>query len=281
MKIEISLSGLIKLPPNLVSHVQNLVRIKLLSYALYSTESSEYSEVHALIERLMKEYNIEPIDFMAAMQHTETNVDVSGLPKSYYKFMSLQDGIIIGLDNVNSKSAAYFSKPNKLFVCTAGLRKYLFSKFTVFYRDLKSYFDELDATVLHELTHYVQHNFLHEANKGMKSRYDSRRPDFDVDDYYSSQIEFDPQIKTEVAHLLEFCKRHYGTFRIEDSQINALVSYYVGAKSEAETSKLVTPSVLVSDFFKSLKKVKPMAYKKAIRLFSTEFISQYNKRFPK
>ena len=281
MEIQISLSGLIKLPPNLVSNVQNLVRIKLLSYALYSTESSEYSEVHALIERLMKEYNIEPIDFMAAMQHTETNVDVSGLPKSYYKFMSLRDGIIIGLDNVNFKSAAYFSKPNKLFICTASLRKYLFSKYTVFYRDLKSYFDELDATVLHELTHYVQHNFLHEANKGMKSRYDSRKPDFDEDDYYSSQIEFDPTIKTEAAHLLEFCKRYYGAFRLEDSQINALVAYYVSAKSEAHTSKVVTPSIEVSKFFRSLKKVKPVAYKKAIKLFSTEFMRLYNQRFPR
>ena len=94
MKIDINLrseSGLIKVPIKMLEHVQNLVRIKMLSYADQSTDDNDHSDVHKLIMQLFDEYQLKPVDMNGAFMPTETNIDTSGLPKGYYKFSSRHD----------------------------------------------------------------------------------------------------------------------------------------------------------------------------------------------
>lgn len=274
MKIDINLrseSGLIKVPIKMLEHVQNLVRIKMLSYADQSTDDNDHSDVHKLIMQLFDEYQLKPVDMNGAFMPTETNIDTSGLPKGYYKFSSRHDRtLIIALDNIKEGSNAYFTGPNKLYICTSPLRKILYSKFTVHLRDLKTYFEELDTTVYHELTHYIQFTFLHPSNKSVKEHYDSHSPDFTLDDYLTSRIEFDPQIKSEFAKFLRYLKSkgfpnsdHY-----DWPNISSCIRTFVYAIPK--TDELFNHSLKQSPFFEALKRVEPKAYKKAVRIFCNE-----------
>lgn len=285
MKITIhkSTSGLIKIPQNALSHIQNTILIKVLSYAFHSTDDNDHSDVHALIERMLKEHGIEPIDFMAAVVPTETNVDVSGLPKDYYKFgikSNKDETIIIGLDNVKERSNAYFAPPNKIFICTLPLRKILYKKTMVFYRDLLNYVEELKSTVAHELTHWVQHNFLHPSNRDKKEHYDSRLPDFQLDDYLTSRIEFDPTIKSELGRFMFYLRSkgfpdgdHY-----DWPNIGNCLKSFVGAYSK--TNPDFDFNVGQSDFFDALHRKEPKIWKKAVTIFASDVYKQVpeNKR---
>lgn len=271
MKIHISLSGLIKIPTTLLDVVQTKVREKLLSYAYHALENdSEYTDTRNLIIQYMKDSNIEPIGLLESMSTSVIDLDVSGLPQSYYKFASFQDGLKLDLDSVNTKSKAYFVPPNKITVCIHDFKLMIYHKYIPHYRDIKTYFVNLDATVEHELTHYIQENFLHPANRVRKKQYDSRKADFDFDAYYTSPIEFDPTIKSEIADLKQYIQHYYRNSTLEPVQSNALIGFYVGAFSKDQVYKYITPNLEPSSFFLALKKKKPVAWKKAIKLFAIE-----------
>lgn len=277
MKIQISLSGLIKLPATLLHNVQAAVKRKILSYAIHSTEGyDDYEHIFKLFNKYANDNNIALEPIIESMSDVEIDVNVEGLPTSYYKYAKPVDKIVIRLTTIGTNSAAHFSKPNTLTFNTFFIRSIMYSKHPVKYSDVVRYFESLDSTVEHEVSHFIQYNFLHPKNFGIKKRYEQKSEDFDIDDYYTSTVEFDPTIKSEANNFILALKDFYGSYLMDRKQLNARISYYVLASND---NKLAIPGVGQSRFFSALKRKKPTAWKKAIRLFGTLVIKEYINKF--
>ena len=116
------------------------------------------------------------------------------------------------------------------------------------------------ATIHHELTHWVQANFLHPSNS---ERHYNLLTDTNLIPYYTSQIEFDPtlkdQLSTFAANVHTHCKGKY--------DFNQLVHYFTGS---IPMHSIPYPGFDPSQFFYILKQYKPEMYAKALKLFGTE-----------
>lgn len=276
MKISIRLkseSGLIKLPPALFESVRSCLRVKLLSYAYYSLKGDKATEKSfEHIVEYMKQHKVEPEQLIMAMQNTTLAINLAGLPKSYYKFLnpSVQN-IIVGLDHVKEKDEAYFIPPNKLYICTKAFRKVAFNvSWMADEEELELYFKLLDAVVAHELTHFVQRTLLHPANSIKK--YDGNTMEKDNFKYYTSIIEFDPLLKTDIAYFIQKCNKHKPMNRYT---LNKYIQYYVNSiDKNSELYPNIYPGFEPSQFFAELKLRKPSAYKKAIGIFTSTVVEQ-------
>lgn len=176
--------------------------------------------------------------------------------------------------------------------------------------DTERMIDTIKNTIEHEMMHYVQFSILPEEQSKRRLNYS------DIgDDYRASNVEFGPLLKTNIVDFISGYKRFISVLQLEGrrdgvnfvaeidediikdnlkfatSEIDYerfLVSegedphtvYLVSEKldgDEVEAYLIYKPPSGVINFFKSLKKVKPTAYKKAVNLFEKQVLPQMKK----
>lgn len=126
----------------------------------------------------------------------------------------------------------------------------------------------------HELTHAVQHIVLSRFHKAQVSNaFDAAGTSkFHSDDYFNSQIEFDPWIKGEAAIFKAIEKLMKKIGKEYDEKLS--MEFFVGAKGDKKTDfmdqKEMTKVMFTapSAFFLSLKKKNQDKWKKAVKLFT-------------
>lgn len=278
--MKISTSGLIKVPKDLLEKVTELVVSKMLSYANANTEREDvYAPINFIIMSYVKKNNIKLMDEIDTFQANKIDITdfISDLPKSYYNFDTHFRLLKIGLDNVNEKSEAYLSPPNEIYICTRPLRKILFGQKHIYLLMIENYIDGLRATVEHELTHFIQHVFLHEHNRKKATHYDSRKDDFTFDDYYSSNVELDPQTKDAIAKFISLLKDYYNFSNWKDEydvpyDMGAKIKTFVGALKEADVK--YDYRIGTNPFFTTLKRTRPKAWKRAVKALTLEIMKR-------
>jgi len=248
----ISESGLIKIPRQLLDGVKNEAHLLFLSYAYHTTRlDSTVAKYHNLILKMLEYYNLTPIDNHLLSNEFVINFDDSDLPKSYRKYERPDKAktVLVKIDKVRLNTYGYYLAPNTICLCTSRLYRLL--------RDPKvdedlilEAFKNIDGTIDHELTHFIQKNYLHPYNQKML-------PDYSKigDDYYNSPVEFDPTIKSDLIWFAEVA------YKLPPSQINDAIKYWIGS-----TYRIEYP-FRPSNFFRSLRKNNPDQYLKAVKIF--------------
>jgi hypothetical protein len=134
----------------------------------------------------------------------------------------------------------------------------------------------IDGLVDHELTHYIQFKVIgrgHEQqiqNTG-RSHAEPGSHQSNTDSYYSSQIEFDPQIKSAIANIVTSINRLKRKLK-RDFNWHVLARVAVGELSHDEAFeqlKLDDNALVVEPlhFFTTLKRVDQVKWRKAVKLF--------------
>lgn len=119
--------------------------------------------------------------------------------------------------------------------------------------------DTLKVSMWHECTHAVQHSSLRwlDPNQIAKSMVIRNNPDSDPverrREYLSSNVEFDPQIKTKIGQF----QRKYNPSKLNKKELATKISQFVGA----------IPSDIVDEYFLALKLNNIQMWKAAIKKF--------------
>jgi hypothetical protein len=292
-----STSGLIKIPKQLLNDVTSKCREILLSYAYNVTRlDANVAKHHDTILKLLSYYKIKPIEAHLLDSVFKVTVDDSDLPQSYqkYKKEGNEKYVVCKLDHVESEYLGAFQRPNVLIVCAKSMYNILLDSGS----DTNLLFSKIadfDNTIEHELTHWVQITYLHPDNS--EKHYTLGRG-FTNKDYYSSKIEFDPTIKSELSRFSTLISEYYPSIlqriavpkqaskdvkqTMEDAALAkrnlffGIVGLFTGSLSVSSVAKIpgfensAKPSprqAFYSAFFETLKMHKPDDYKKALTLF--------------
>lgn len=175
--------------------------------------------------------------------------------------------------------------------------------------DTERMVETIKNTIEHEMMHYVQFAILPAEQSKRRLNYK------DIgDDYKASNVEFGPLLKTNIVDFVSGYKRFIAYMsmqgrregvnfvaEIDDSVIKDNLKfatdeidydkyltfkgeephtvYLISEKNddEVEMYLIYKPPSGVVEFFKSLKRVKPTAYKKAVKLFEKQVLPQMKK----
>jgi hypothetical protein len=137
--------------------------------------------------------------------------------------------------------------------------------------------DKMEGTLEHEMTHYIQFKVFGGASDAQIGEHGKA---LDTDDkatrnasaYYSSQVEFDPQIKSHAKDLIVTIRANKRMKGMEALSWKDAALVAVGEKKAAEViakNELPKWTILGNEqqFFKSLKRVDKDKWKKAVKLF--------------
>lgn len=276
-------SGLIKIPGTLLHDVNHAAMQLLLSYAYHKTRLDRNVEkFHNTILKIMAVYKITPIDEHEINNMFKVRYDDSNLPDSYRKYERPNSKtVFVKIDHQEKRFLGGFLAPNLIVVATQILYNILIDPS----KDadaLYAVFADFSNTIEHELTHYMQITYLHEDN--MK-RDGNMLVDSKYDKYYTSQIEFDPTIK---SNLSTFAQLVYDKFPDGKFDFNRLVGRFTLSKESP--NEHTDPNLSIeqykqavrennfpqSSFFDALKRLKPDAYKKALSLFVANVHAAYD-----
>lgn len=279
----ISESGHIRVPKQLLDEVTKDARLLLLSYAYHATRlDHNIQKHHNTILQLLKHYNIKPIEKHLLNSVISIDVDDSDLPDSYHKFETNKGKkvVLVRIDHNETKFLGAFKKPNIIVICVQVMYKLLADP-TISGDMILDTVADFDNTIDHELTHWVQNTYLHKMN--IEKHYDIEK-DKSMVPYYTSQVEFDPILKSEIV---DFASKVRKAFPNGKFNMNDVMQYYVGASHKSLSDlglKLNGFTVLLpSNYFKILKESKKDWYKKAVKIFCDKAPEAYHnyKKFTK
>lgn len=261
MRLATSESGLIKVPEQLHKNVERVALTKILSHVIYITDGlSSRERVFNEANKLLHEYNFEllTIDRDIYLPTVIQIVRKAGeLPKSYHNMDKPRQKVIsVELDNIKQGSIAYFAPPNIITLCTSPIRSISQPDSPTFGK-VRALIDDYRNAIKHELMHYVQHNYLHDANN--QQHYKSRDVTDNKVKYYISPVEFSPTIHTDVENFVRLMRGYSGKVKF-----NNLIAYYT---CSIDPFAIAYPGFAPSEFFDILKRYKHSAYVKALRIF--------------
>lgn len=121
--------------------------------------------------------------------------------------------------------------------------------------------DDLETTVRHELRHAIQFMYLTDHPEQSKSFY---KKSSDTKEYYSSPVEYDPTIGSEVDSFMIYYRTldGYGN-RPSSKKLSQMIKQVTGMSRG-------TVELPTSPFFKILKQEAPVRYKRAVKKFTYE-----------
>jgi hypothetical protein len=224
--------GLIKLPPNLLSELLEFV----IYWYLCSIPQDE-------VELLRTKHNIKPLDPSdignTRVVSTKLLIDLNDIPQEYINRILKKEGIPLQQlkDSLPKKTInvkIYFKANNRI---------------------------PESRLAQHELTHAIQHIFLAKLDDRQIEDSYAHESEFSKSGYLASQIEFDPWIKTCIAHIESLVDQY------PDKEVNKFIRYYTLASNEKQI-----PNEKKSVFFDNLKKVDLEKWKKACKLLSDEIM---------
>jgi hypothetical protein len=257
--------GLIKLPPNLLS--------ELLEFGIYWYLCSIPQDE---VELLRTKHNIKPLDPSdignTRVVSTKLLIDLNDIPQEYINRILKKEGIPLQQlkDSLPKKTInvkIYFKANNR--IPESRLAQYDSYTQTIEV-NLVRFLNEknvpialrrLIGTHKHELTHAIQHIFLAKLDDRQIEDSYAHESEFSKSGYLASQIEFDPWIKTCIAHIESLVDQY------PDKEVNKFIRYYTLASNEKQI-----PNEKKSVFFDNLKKVDLEKWKKACKLLSDEIM---------
>lgn len=308
--------GLIKLPEKAFKEGQTKIVSDLASFLVTELSSVKHAEVKKVIDHVksVASKHAAQVRHLVKKTHSKFKLEISkeDLPEKYRKlgpevlgkveldldwkvkgrlvkhkasglYDDSNDGkVIIGIakfidSDWKKKAVEYVMKADKGFESRIKLSDVLIDEFDAL-------LEQILGTFEHELTHYVQFKILRAAHeKQIGGLGKSHAKDNQKDEYYNSQVEFDPQIKSAIAKFHRMEKDNLDAKM--DGNRRLWIDIFVGAKKIPRPAK---PSFLdivsnekyggfvkPSDFFLSLKKVSENRWKKAIKLFTQELQKRY------
>jgi hypothetical protein len=199
--------------------------------------------------------------------------------------------------DMKSSAGQYSPRPNTIEVSFERLRSFAWDEFLEhaqlaydgedeaneikrMQRMLDALFDRitrLEGTLEHEVAHYIQFKVFGGVDRKQISFDGRARPSDDKsvrdkDQYFSSQIEFDPQIKSHAKSTIVAIRMNKRTKGMDDLTWKdmALIAVGQGTAADLMKAKKLPKWALLGaeqDFFESLKRVDYAQWKKAVKLF--------------
>lgn len=249
----ISESGLIKIPADLLKKVIDESHLIFLSFAYHKTRlDSSVQKHHNLILKMLKYYEMSPIDQHLLADSFTIVFDDSDLPEDYRKYARGKNSIVVKIDTQELKYYGYFREPSTICLCVTKLYNLLRTP-SCNEHEVFDAFKSIDGTIEHEITHYIQKNYLHGANS-------TRLPGYEKfgHEYYNSPVEFDPTIKSDLKDFATFASK------LDKNAINDAIKYFVHANYN---TKFVF-TFPKSTFFYSLRTKNKEKYIRAVKVFA-------------
>ena len=260
--------GLIGIPPIMLDKIKKYIRKNMLWWARdrFKNKTREFPELFKEFKNIVKKYNviIPPEKYKSSVDVIP--VDLQGMGPKYEKFSPTVEKIYLYFDHkqTDTDTRAYWWPEHTAIIIHPMAIKYIknYPSSRSHPIDIEIAINEIIASAEHELRHMVQYIILNQSEQIKKKE---KYKDYG-DDYFSSPIEFDPTIGSNVD---EFMKNinilSRGKKSISPKNMALYVKQFVGA---APSSSFELFSV--SPFFKALKKTSPVKYKIAVKKFITE-----------
>lgn len=271
-----SLSGLIQVPKDLLNKVRDQAHLLLLSWAYHETRlNPSYKNHHELILKLCKYYKITPLDKFKLSTSFKVTYTDEDLPKSYFKYYNNSiKQVSVKLDHeARSTLYGYFQQPDMISFSTKSFLITL-SNSTMDEDGILRYFNIVDNAIEHELTHFIQYNYLHKSNIAQRADYSDS-----LEGYYGSNIEFDPSIKSAMYYFAEMLVSDKSI--LEKYTVNDAVKFFTLSDNGLEVSfdngkiHLKDTKLTRSDLFLTLKNLDIEKYKIALKTFVTHYNYYY------
>ena len=291
-QIQTVLEGLIKIPENALEEALLFVLeqyAKFLQHILDVSKAlspDEEKAIAAVIADLKTDYKLDLHgEYRGNATHNIFN-DGKGIPDSYrtktkrdnYGFEG-KTVVIMASNNGNTTSAAYYQPRPHSDLIYVDIGRYAkpdviqsFVRNSLNYRTVVT---QIRGVLKHELTHYVQYNYLapmdarqvdSEFYRNSSNANHDMSPE-DKDRYYLGQIEFDPHIKTSVATLLSAYQEieNDSGWKLFPEDKFVLFQQFIGARQKAAFVAGVMFTLPVSKFFFALKRKDKRRYQLAVK----------------
>lgn len=247
------LEGIIKVPPVMLAKAQDIIASEVLGAA------TKLAKNHATaIKNAKQKYDVKPSKYTGKNTVYEISYDLEGLPYPFFKnhkpVLTLYFDWTGSVITKDTSLAVYFNKGNSgepievIAVNPRRVLKYQHSDPS----DIFYLIDTITSDVRHEMIHMVQHLAF-----GIDPKQTEKKPEYNKHgkDYFTSRIEFYPQIDSAVddfLNLVKITKQDFGkAFRI-----------YVGMDKPGFLTGMQP-----NPFFQNLRWHDPENYQKAIKEF--------------
>lgn len=292
--------GLIQNPPKLLKDIVDFVVFTYLAYVKDKIEThlegNDFNTANRLLKKTCDEHKMPmPPDKYSEkvgkskMEEHEFKLDFSDLPRHYLDKLKKLGTDVSKLHSYDHVIAELDLSPQST-IKSSGLfhPDTLTMSFSLKYSGMILDEDNIDldrihsvlldklpslvGVVDHECAHMVQFLVLrrfHEYN--VKSDYASDNlTDENSDDYYNSQVEFDPQIKSEAAYFkgVEKLSKEFDVKDYDKEKALAHFTYADGTTPPKGSDLEKISYTRRSPFFAALKRKNPTQWKKAIKLLS-------------
>ena len=279
------LEARIAVPETALEHTMHVVCSAYFSYIAYLAKQSNKKLGQGFLKKIREarskygNFQIHNMDSGEQYVHYEIQYPTAELPEHYTRKLQLKEfypvTIVAGDLRSNTQNAAEFFEgsddaPPMLRVNIGsinGLEDRLGHPEAVD-EDLH----ELESNVKHELQHVTQDIVLGKLHPKQKVT-PEQEPNEDLDAYYASDIEFQPQITTAVGDF----KQKIGVVRskqqLDSDTITALMRAYVNPNGQMPQGLLKYKPYFQSAFFNALFKKDKAKWKKAVKDFHGLFRS--------
>ena len=270
---EILTEGLIAVPPKMAKEIEFYLEFYLLWWARdrFKGKTRELSEQYKAFKNLVKklEQDIPKEPFRPTHKNIcvqSINLNLSGMPSSYSHLNPSVKSIWFIIDMHPGRQLGGWLSKNKTLGVYPLTLDYLARYPCVRSHpdDLEIALRELKETIRHELKHMVQDVLIqHPDQLKTKPKYTDYKSD-----YFTSPIEFDPTI----GSCVEEFKLLWDTYNnARKNSLGKSMSIQTAIKRFVD----ITPSsqfdlLSAHKFFKYLKQVAPVRYKKAVKKFIQE-----------
>lgn len=301
--------GLIKLPPKLIGGVTKYFVYWYLAFLQSTAEADKSHDEDDLdmiklgVDRLAKKYGVKPPSDADIKKSKTTraiykNFDVEDIPQSYLARVAEIHGpeAIDALKKANVKFVVAFKEhpkidhdgdfpqgifypdPPEIIISIPNMNTRLptvikhLSQFNV--AEAARRLDYTIGIVEHEVTHAVQSMVLYllhpkQYDKVGKSAQGLDSNQAKQEKYYTSQLEFDPWVKTSIKEL----KALFGRKKVNDvASKKELFKYFTFSDVQPTEVSNVKDDHVRSDFFKALRRSDLVKWKRAIKLIAQEVL---------
>lgn len=268
--------GLIKIPPRVKKEAYDFAWKSILGkiYGAVMYSGSDFPREQEKFGKLFSKYNIKKT-FSEPQDVLQVDYDSKYLPKHYPKSKSSKLFVAVVFDH-NSieheklRNAVKGSRGiyvDSLALVSINVSMYGFDYWMLNENSYKMFMNmmkQIEGTIDHELMHTVQDKILkHVDPKQVQYKNDTK------DNYFNSQAEFDPQIRSAIDEVKETILKIRGKYTDKNFNKN-MVRLFVGEDYEEGSGLGDSIKLTPSNFFLSLRAKNNKQWKKAINKFVIE-----------
>lgn len=265
--------GLIGVPPVMLDKIKKYIRKNILWWASdrLKNKSRDFPELFKGLKSSVKKYNVVIPSDKYEGQAYAIPVDLQGMGPKYENLSPTVEKIILYFDhNRTDMMGFWWPEKNALILCPMAvdfIKNYPSGRNDP--EDIELAIDQIITTAEHELRHMVQYIVINQPEQiKRKEKYNDNG-----DDYFTSPLEFDPTIGTNVGMFMKFVDLYSERKPITPQKMALFVKQFVGAEPSSRFDMFA-----VTPFFKSLKKTSPVKYKIAVKKFITEIQNELRNR---